>query len=195
MGTGNHNNAPTAFQSPLPLLEQVRRIIFGNKEPDNYTKLTFFVVLFYWLIFTVWSLAFYLTISYRQLIMEQKRIPVEKIIEQRGQELGFAPHEFLSRLQTIQSIALICWTSVLLGLILLWRKKSSFIYFIAGGLLFYTGMLMFYMNYSYFKEDITLFDKIGLLICAVMAGMYYLMLKREKEGGSLSFFEEDPNDE
>lgn len=195
MGTGNHNNAPTAFQSPLPLLEQVRRIIFGNKEPDNYTKLTFFVVLFYWLIFTVWSLAFYLTISYRQLIMEQKRIPVEQIIEQRGQELGFAPHEFLSRLQTTQSIALICWTSVLLGLILLWRKKSSFIYFIAGGLLFYTGMLMFYMNYNYFKEDITLFDKIGLLICAVMSGMYYLMLKREKDGGSLSFFEEDPDDE
>jgi hypothetical protein len=123
--------------------------------------------------------------------MDQKNIPVEKIIHLRGEQLGFEGQDFLDRLVTIHSIGVVSWTVVFIGLVFLYRKKEIFIYFIIAGTLFYVGMLLFYMSYAYFKEDITLFDKIGLLAIFLSSTMYYFLLKKENSGGSINFFEEE----
>lgn len=195
METSEAHDAQTAFQSPVPIIIRLRTIVFGEEIPDKYTQFTFFLNLFFWLTFFIWSIASYLTISNRTLIMEQKQIPVEEIIYQRGEQLGFNGTDFLDRLITTHSIGVFCWVIVFIGLVLLYRKKEVFLYFILGGTLFYTGMLLFYMNYSFFKEDVTMFDKIGLLAITLSSVMYFFLLKKENAGGTINFFEEEESPE
>ena len=191
MSVENSISKETPFQSPLPLLRQLGKFVFGIKEPDNFTKLTFFLLLFYWICFFIWSIASYLTISFRELIMTEKKIPVEDIINSRGLALNFEEGVFLDHLITVHGVGMVCWAVVFLGLILLWRKQERFIWFIVVPVIFYIGMLLFYLSPAYFREDITFFDKSGLVIVLAATVMHFLMLKREQTGGSINLFEED----
>lgn len=195
METSNAKEAQTSFHSPVPIILRLRTVVFGDEIPDKYTQFTFFLNLFFWFTFFMWSVASYLTISNREVIMDQKNIPVEEIIRSRGEQLGFEGQDFLDRLVTTHSIGVISWTVVFIGLVFLYRKKEIFIYFIAAGTLFYTGMLLFYISYSYFKEDVTLFDKIGLLAILLSSTMYFFLLRKENSGGSINFFEEEGSTE
>jgi hypothetical protein len=191
MSSDQRTKNELTLNSPMPFLRQLFYLVFGRQEPDNFTRLSFFIIVFYWLCFLIWSVASYLTISFRELIMEEKKIPVEQIINARGLDLSFEDGVFLERLITIHGIAIVCWLMVFVGLVLLWRKSPRFILFIVPSVLFYGGMLIFYMSPRYFKEDITFFDKSGLVIVLATSVMHYFMLKREQSGGSINLFEED----
>ncbi len=183
------------FQSPLPFLRNFHRFIFGKERPDVYTRLTFNINMIIWFSFILWSILSFFTIKSRALILQIKGIPVEKVIQTRGIELGFEGDEFIERLLTFNAIAIICWAIVLIGLILLFRKMTQYIYFVLGGTLFYTGMNVFYINYTYFIEDTTFFDKIALLVLITSSIFHYSLLKKEKSGGNISFFEVAEEDE
>lgn len=191
METTNASESRSALQHPLPIILRARTVVFGDETPDKYTQFTFFLNLFFWFTFFIWSVASFLTISNRKIITEQKNIHVEEVIHARGEALNFDGQDFLDRLITTHSIGIICWLVVFVGLVLLYRKKEIFIYFIIGGVVFYTGMLMFYMSYGYFREDVTMFDKIGILAILLSSTMYYFLLKKENSGGSINFFEEE----
>ena len=179
------------FNSPIPLLRRLSVLIFGETKPDNYTQLTFYINLFFWATFLIWSIASYMTLSFRGLILETKKIDVEQVINERGNVLGFLPHELMDSLLTVHAIGIICWLVVFIGIVLIWRKNTYFIYFVLGGLIFYTGMLIFYLSFSYFSQDTTLFDKIGLLAMFLSSVIYYFLLRKEHAGGSINFFEEE----
>ena len=185
----------TKFQSPVPFLNRLRNIIFGKEKPDVFTRLTFYINMIIWLTFLLWSILSYFTITSRHIILQHKGIPVEKIIQKRGAELGFEGSEFLDRLLTFNGIAIICWGIVFIGLILLFRKKKQFIYFVLGGTVFYLGMSLFYLGFDYFLEDITAYDKICLLIIIVSSIIHSYLMKNERDGGSINFFGEAPEDE
>ena len=121
---------PDKFQSPVPFLIKFKKIIFGKKKPDIYTRITFIFNILIWLTFMLWSIVSYLAITMRSIILKQKGIPVEDIIQKRGIELGFEPNDFLPRLLTFHAVSIICWGLVFFGLILLYRKKKQFSYFI-----------------------------------------------------------------
>jgi hypothetical protein len=188
-------NHQTSFNSPYPFLIRLRNSIFGIDKPDGYTQATFYLNLIIWTIFFIWSIASYIAISFRHLIFEEKGIPVELIIRSRGTQLGFEDGEFLNRLLTFHSISIVCWIFVFIGIVLLWRKNLNFVYFFFGGTIFYFGMLIFYLNFSYFKDDTTFFDKIIFLALNANALMYYFLLRKESQSGTLSFFGEDEEDE
>ena len=186
---------PTRFQSPVPALIQFRNFIFGKTKPDAYTRVTFYMNLIIWITFMFWNVASYFTIASRQLILSQKGIDVAEIITNRGIELGFEDGDFLSRLLTFHGVSIICWGIIFIGLVLLYRKRSAFIYFILGGLIFYVGMSMFYLNFSYFVEDTTTYDKIALLIMITSTVLHSFLMKNERSGGSISLFGEVEEDE
>ena len=170
---------------------KLHRLILGDETPDQYTLFTFYINLFFWFCFFIWSLASWLTLYYRKLISDQKDIAVEDIIDSRGTALGFEPGEFISRLETALLLDLLIFSFVFIGLILIYRKKLNFIYFVVGGILLHIGLQLFYIGFNYFSEDVTLFDKTGLLAMLASSIMYYFLLKREKSGGSISFFDEE----
>ena len=178
----------TKFQSPLPFLIQLRNLIFGKQKPDIFTRVTFYINLLIWLTFILWSIISYISISARTFILQEKGISVEAIVEKRGAELGFEGGEFLDRLLTFHSISFICWMIVFVGLVLLYRKKIQFIYFVLGATLFYIGMHIFYLSYTYFVEDTTLYDKISLLILITGSLIHLYLMKNEQGGGTINFF-------
>jgi hypothetical protein len=186
----NTKNKERSDGSP-PLVTQLTAMIFGDKRPDPYTLITFYINLFFWSCFFLWSVASYLTLSYRDLITEQKKIAVELIIGGRGQELGFQPETFLGRLETLHILQLVILVIVFAGLVLLYRKNIHFIYFTIGGMLTYTGLQIFFIGFRYFAEDITLFDKTAVLTMIASCILYRLMLKREQSGGTIGFFDEE----
>ena len=180
----------TPFQSPVPFIIKFRNFIFGKKKPDIYTRITFFTNLVIWATFFIWHCISYFTITSRTLILRQKGIPVESIIEKRGAQLEFAHGDFLNRLLTFHAISIICWGLIFLGLILLYRKKKQFSYFILGSIIFYLGMNVFYLSFTYFMEDTTAYDKIVLLILIASITFHTFLMKNERSGGSISFFGE-----
>lgn len=188
-------NVKTKFNSPLPFVLRFRNLIFGVETPDIYTQITFFLNLALWTTFMLWSIISYVSITAREYIYEQKKIPVEEILFKRGSELGLDPEVFLSRLQTMNGMAIICWIVFFIGLVLLYRKKKQFIYFVLTGSLFYIGMQLFYIKYQFFKEDTTNYDKIALLIILVSTMLHAFLMRNERMGGSISFFGEPPVEE
>lgn len=178
----------TKFQSPIPFIIQFRNLIFGKKKPDIFTLVTFYMNLFIWFTFMIWNIISYFSISMKDFILAQKGVAVEKIITKRGLELGYVNDEFLNRLLTFHAISIICWTIVFIGIVLLYRKKIQFIYFIVGAILAYVGMSIFYVGYSYFIEDTTSYDKIALLIIVAGSILHYFLMRNESNGGSINFF-------
>lgn len=181
---------PNKFQSPVPLLIKFKKIIFGQKKPDIYTRIIFIFNILIWLTFMLWSIISYLAITMRSIFFEYKGIPVEDIIQKRGIELGFESNDFLPRLLIFHAVAIICWGLVFFGLILLYRKKKQFSYFILVGVTLYLGMSVFYLNFNYFLLDTTTFDKISLLILITSITLHAFLMKSERSGGSISLFGE-----
>ncbi|MDP4636209.1 MAG: hypothetical protein NWS43_00015 [Crocinitomicaceae bacterium] len=188
-------NQETKFKSPIPILRQLHGYIFGDEKPDNFTQFTFFLNLFFWFIFLLWSVISVLTLSFRHVVEKHKKISIEEIIFNRGKELAFEPSDFLNHLMTTYTVSVILWLAVFVGLVLLWRKNRFFIYFLGGGVILYVSMLIFYMSFTFFVEDTTLFDKIGLLAMLSSSLMYHFLLKKESRDGTMSFFGADEDEE
>ena len=180
----------TKFQSPVPIIITLRKLIYGRKKPDIYTIVTYYINLFIWWTFFLWNIISYYTITSRAFIKSQKGISVERIVENRGAELGFPPGDFLSRLTTFHAISIILWGVVFFGLILLYRKKRLFIYFTLVPVILFLAMNVLYLSFSYFGEDTTMYDKVALLIFVASCLMHSYLLKNERNGGSISFFGE-----
>jgi len=180
--------ATTKFQSPLPFIIQLRNLIFGKEKPDTFTSLTFYMNLVIWATFIVWSIISYFSISMKDFILAQKGISVEEIITARGLQLGYENDEFINRLLTFHAISIICWIFVFIGIILLYRKKIEFVYFIVGAVLAYVGMSILYIGYTYFIEDTTTYDKIALLVIVAGSIVHYFLMRNESNGGSINFF-------
>lgn len=178
----------TKFQSPKPILVRLRNIVFGKRKPDIFTRLTFYINLVIWASFMLWNVIGYLAISSRKMITEVKGIEVEKIIAERGIELGFEPMDFIARIGVVHGVGVLCWGAIFFGLVLLYRKRKQFIYFIAGGVLFYVGLNVFYLSFQFFREDTTNFDKIALLVMLLSTTIHSFLMKNERRGGSISFF-------
>ena len=180
----------TKFQSPKPILIRLRNIVFGRRKPDIFTLAIFYINLFIWICFMLWNLIGYFAISMRDLITKMKDIQVEEIIAERGIVLGFEPADFLTRVTVLHGVGILCWGAVFFGLVLLYRKRKQFVYFIVGGTLFYLGLNTFYLSFQFFQEDTTGFDKISLLIVLLSSVIHSFLMRNERLGGSISFFGE-----
>lgn len=180
--------AKTKFQSPLPFIIQLRNLIFGKEKPDTFTYVTFYMNLVISLTFMIWNIISYFSISMKDFILAQKGISVEEIILARGLELGYKNDEFIDRLLTFHAISIICWMIVFVGIVLLYRKKIQFVYFIVAPVFAYIGMSIFYIGYTYFLEDTTIYDKIALLIIVAGSVVHYFLMRNESNGGSINFF-------
>jgi hypothetical protein len=178
----------TKFQSPKPILVRLRNIVFGKRKPDIFTRVTFYINMVIWLIFMLWNVIGYIAISSREMITEVKGIEVEEIIAARGIELGFEPADFITHLAVLFGVGTLCWIAVFFGLILLYRKRRQFVYFIVGGVVFYIGLNIFYLSFQFFREDTTSFDKIALLIIVLSTIIHSFLMNNERRGGSISFF-------
>jgi hypothetical protein len=185
----NKETANTKFNSPIPLLNKLGRIIFGEKNPEMLPKMIIYLNIIIWFIFILWHILSYSAISFREIILDVKKLNVEILILNRGSELGFDPSVFLNRLLNFHKLSILCWTAIFVGIVFMWRQKPSFKYFIGIPIVFYLALLLFYMGIDYYKEDTTLFDKIIFSLFVINTFIYYLITKSGNKTGD--FFLED----
>ncbi len=185
------------FESPLPFVILLRNFIFGKKKPDIFTRITFYANVGICLIFTIWSGFSYFAVVSKDWIWQEKGIAVTSIIERRGAQLGFSEGVFMTRLEFANFASILCWLLFFVGLVLLYRKKKMFAYFTLIPIAIYLILNGLYLGFTYFMEDITLFDKILLLVSALSLVMMSFMIKSEREEGSMNFFgvNQDEDDE
>lgn len=183
------------LESPIPFVIILRNWIFGKKRPDIYTRLTFLANTVIWMLFLVWSGFSYFAVMSKEWIWQQKGIAITWIIERRGDQLGFEEGVFMNRLEISNLIGLLCWVVFFIGLALLYRKKRIFVYFTILPLLTYIGLNSLYLSFTYFLEDITLFDKILLLISLLSLTISAFLIRGESDGNSMNFFGVAPDED
>lgn len=176
------------LESPIPFVIVFRNWIFGKARPDVYTQMTFYANLFIWFVFLVWSAFGYYAVVSRDWIRQQKGINVEGIIAQRGSDLGFSDGVFLSRLEIVNLVSIVCWLIFFGGLVLMYRKKKIFAYFTLVPIVIYLILNGLYLGFDYFSEDITLFDKILVLISILSLIVLSFLMRSERDEGSMNFF-------
>ena len=176
------------LESPIPFVIVLRNWIFGKRRPDIFTRITFIANLVIWMLFLIWSGFSYFAINSRDWILQQKGIRVTSIINERGTELGFENGVFMDRMETASLIAIVCWLVFFVGLVLLYRKKRIFVYFSIVPLLAYVALNSIYLGFAYFIEDITLFDKILILISLLSLSISVFMMRSGGENTGSSFF-------
>ena len=167
------------------------RIILGEGEPDAYTKVTFYTLLTFTVLFLIWNIVGYVALSFQHLIHIHRHVSIDTIFAERGAQLGFSAEEFTGKLSTLFLVSIGCWLLILSALALLWRKNTIYFPIIIAGVLIYLSMLFFYLGYDYFRTNTSVFDKISLLIVLVMSTLHYFLMKKEQAGEGLSFFGED----
>lgn len=178
----------TKYQSPLPFIIQFRNLIFGKKSPDALTQVTFFINLFIWFVFQLWSILTYFVLNYHSSFARTKGIDVDGIMRKRAIELGYNSENFMDSLITSSGISIVSWSLIFIALVLLWRKKKYFIHFFAIGFLSYMLLSLFYVGYNYFVQDTSTFDKISLLVMFSSIVIHFLIQKRADQDGEINFF-------
>ncbi|MCE3294622.1 MAG: hypothetical protein K0R65_336 [Crocinitomicaceae bacterium] len=181
----------TAFSSPLPALNKLRSFIFGDEKPEMMLRIPIYINILIWFIFLMWHILSYYAISYRDVILEEKKVNVEILILNRGNELGFDPSVFLGHLIRFHAISILCWAVVFIGIVLMWRKKKNFLYFLFGPLVIYLGTLLFYMGMDYYLDDTTFFDKLLFFLLVLNSIFYLIIFRRQEENPDSNFFETD----
>jgi hypothetical protein len=181
----------TAFSSPIPIINKISAFIFGGEKPEMILRISIYINLVIWFIFLVWHILSYYAISYREVILEEKKINVEILIFNRGAELGYDPSVFLDHLFRFHAIAILCWVTVFIGIVLMWRKIKNFVYFLFIPLVIYLGTLVWYMGPDYYLQDTTFFDKLIFFLFVINSVFFLLMFRRQQHNPESHFFDED----
>lgn len=172
------NQADLINPNPLTLLQKVRNFILGKKKPDTLTRILFYINLLCWSSFFFWSVAGYFSLRFIDEIAEVDKM--RAIVEMRGVELGI--NNLFENFSRFMLFMIFAWSSVLFGLILLWRKRQSYVIFYFGGLLAYPIFMWWFLNFSYMIEDVSMFDKVVYCILFFPMVIYHLLFMKEKEG-------------
>jgi hypothetical protein len=166
-------------------------LIFGNNEPDAMTKVSFYLSLILWILFFSWSILSFGAIFFRETIQNIKQIAVSDMINKRGLELGFDAGDFVERLLVFHVISIIAWIFVFIGIVLIWRQVSNYVYFFFGGAALYFLTMIFYMNIDYYLEDTTFFDKIAFIALILVGVINTLFLKSGDSEKAKGLFDEN----
>lgn len=176
-----------ALSSPIPLLTKILRLIFGETKPIILLQVCVYINLLFWFIFQLWHILSYFAISYRAVILSEKKINVEILILNRGRDLNFDPSVFLENLMSFHKIAIFLWLSIFVGTVLMWRRQQLYKYFVYIPLLIYPLIALYLLGKTYLYEDTTFFDKLSFFLVIINSLLYTFMLKQVKDG-EIDFF-------
>lgn len=181
------NDQETAFSSPIPFFNSLKKLIFGKEDLPVFQQVMLYVNFLIWIIFFVWHILSFYAISFRDIILAEKKVNVEILILNRGADLGYDPTLFLDNLLNFHRLSIVCWILVFVAIVLMWRKRKFFIYILFGALLLYYGCMFSLLGTTYYQEDTTLFDKISIAIF-VLNCIFYFILLRNKDVSGEKFF-------
>ncbi len=168
-------------EDAVPLLIKIRRFILGGTKPDGFTRLMFTVSLFCWVLLSFWNGLSYFIVLSSDIIEEYKGFSVNQILIRNGQNLGFNGPEFLDTITSFYFYTLFIWGFIFIGLVLMYRKKRSYTFFVLGGLSIHFIYMFIVLGFQYFIEDVSPFDKILYGILIIVTFLHSVLMKKETE--------------
>ncbi len=167
-------------EDALPLFIRMRNFILGRRKPDGFTRISFMIALFIWLLLAVWNAISYFVLLSADVIYENKGISVKAIIRNHGKKMGFNGQEFLESLTNFYLSNLFIWLVVFIGLVLMYRKLKTYPLFIFGGLIVHFTYMFFILGLQYFIEDISFFDKVSYVVFLAIVIIHSWLMNKEK---------------
>ncbi len=176
------------LSSPLPFFLRLKKLILGKEKPDSFTLLACYIGFIIGFVFIFWSALSLFVIGSRDWMFKEKKINLSTIINERGNELGFEGRTFLSELISFHLFSVFCWSVILIGICLQYRKNLLFVYFIFGGLVVYLIGMWIFFGFTYWIQDTTGLDKSMYFLILVSTGFHFYYLKQEMNGGFKGMF-------
>lgn len=167
-------------EDALPLFIRLRNFILGKRKPDGFTRISFLITIFIWLLLSVWNAISYFVLLSADVIYENKGFSVKEIIRIHGRKMGFNGQEFLESLTSFYFYNLFIWGLIFIGLVFMYRKLKVYPLIIFGGLIIHFGYMFFALGLQYFIEDISFFDKICYAIFLGIVIIHSWLLNKEK---------------
>jgi len=167
-------------EDALPLFIRMRNFILGKRKPDGFTRISFMISLFIWLLLAVWNAISYFVVLSADVIYENKGISVKAIIRNHGKKMGFNGQEFLESLTNFYLSNLFIWGLIFIGLVFMYRKIKIYPLLIFGGLIIHFSYMFFILGLQYFIEDVSFFDKICYVIFLGIVILHSWLLNKEK---------------
>lgn len=167
-------------EDALPLFIRLRNFILGKRKPDGFTRISFLITIFIWLLLSVWNAISYFVLLSADIIYENKGFSVKEIIRIHGRKMGFNGQEFLESLTSFYFYNLFIWGVIFIGLVFMYRKLKVYPLIIFGGLIIHFGYMFFALGLQYFIEDISFFDKICYAIFLGIVIIHSWLLNKEK---------------
>ncbi|MDX1652731.1 MAG: hypothetical protein R3277_09575 [Brumimicrobium sp.] len=180
-------------EDTIPLVVKLSRIIFGSKKPDSFTRIVFSVVLFSWFLLMMWNMISYFVLLSSEIIKKNKVFSINEIIRRNGRDLGFNGQDFLEAITQFYFINLFVWGVIFIGVILLYRKKTLYPFFLLGGLAVHFILMFFMLGFQYFIEDVSTFDKILYAVIVGFVLIHSFLLNRESRDKNKDFMSSPEN--
>lgn len=159
----------------LSLFQQFFRWVFGVHRPGFWTRTVFFVQLVGWSLFFLWYVLAFFSIKYVDNIRGARQL--KKLVAQRGNELGIP--DFKAAYENFSFLMIALLAAFLIGLVLLWRQRKSYVFFCFGVWLAYPIMVVVFLNMNYLMEDVSLFDQILYFVMLGSLTLFHLVIGRK----------------
>ncbi len=187
MSTEN-TNIETKFQSPFPILKSIRDWVLGSTQPDIYTRLAFYINLIITFLFLAWNTVVFIVMQFQDLILTHKTVDLKTLLEKQFSKAHIPTEDILEKMGSFNQLQFIIWFTVLFSSILLYRKKTLFIWFLIAPVLALIFFSIYLFNGQFFQAYFSNFDQIALLILILNSIFYFIKLNRELHGSSTNFF-------
>jgi hypothetical protein len=172
------------FQNPKNLFNNFRKIILGPENPKTYVKWCYFINSIISILFLGWHLLGFLSVIFRNIIFEKKKIAVDEVISEYAKETGFTVNEFILSIEIHHVLSSIIWIFLLVVMVLFWRRRKWVFFYVLFAFLVYFLQGIFILGWRFITQELTLFDWFTLVIfigiITIDSGLN-LFAKKEKE--------------
>jgi hypothetical protein len=178
-------------KSPFPVLKKIKDIILGSKKPNFLIRFSFLTQFAVWLYFLVWNALAIVAFSSGEVLKVEKNVDLTELMNQRALELEIPLDGLMNTLMSFHSICFVLWSICLLGLVLYWRQKRTFVLFFIIPQLLVLLMAQFYVGGNYITEETSWID---LIMHFTFFGVTFLgrifLVKKNKPEQSINKIEE-----
>jgi hypothetical protein len=150
------------------VLQRVRNLILGQEKPNFFTRISVTTGFIIWIYLFSWQVLSFIAFMLMGSLKQAKL--VEGSFSRVGQKLYDIPN-ILNRLLIHSFAEFVAFGLVLLGLILIWRKrKLGFVIYVVGNLSILLSTL-FILGREYLFSEVSSFDIILILASSAYFGI------------------------
>ncbi len=168
----------------------IRQIVLGDETPDVFTRISFRIHIALSFVLLFWSVLSWLALRYGWKVQYEKGLNVMALIKQRAIYYNFTPQDYLNNLCDFHLFSILAWCISLLSAVLLYRKKSFFLWLMLMSHVVYISAVIALLGLPFYLNEISWIEQLSLLTLELSGWVIYLLQRQERRGHAISLFSE-----